>query len=151
MGTESFENDQESGGSLRKTLEETLKERNELASQLVGYRAQDLIVSKQWQHVTAEDLKNVKLEELEAKGAELETSKAALKEAVLKEVLEAQGIAGDDLTAAIEALVGKTRGDDTTAALARMRAATSAPGSAPGKPEQSGLFGASRIRAALGD
>jgi hypothetical protein len=152
MDTESFEDGNESGGSLREKLEATIKERNALASELVGFKAQGLIAEKQWQHVTVEDLKGVKLTELETKGAELEAAKAALKESVLKEVLSKQGIDGEQLDEAIAQLVGKVApADDTAATLARMRATAGIQGSAPGKIEQPGLFGASRIRAALGD
>lgn len=146
------DDDQESGSKLRDKLEAEIARSRELTSQLVGYKAREVIEAKQWQHVTAEDLKGVGLEELEAKGAELEASKAALKESVLKEVLSKQGITGEDLDAAIGQLVGKVSpADDTTAALARMRAAQSAAGTAPGKLDTPGVFGASRIRAALGD
>lgn len=147
------DDDQESGSKLRDKLEAEIARSRDLTTQLVGYKAREVIEGKQWQHVTVEDLKGVGLDELETKGAELEASKAALKESVLKEVLSKQGITGDDLDAAIGQLVGKVASpaDDTSAALARMRAAQSAVGTAPGKLETQGVFGASRIRAALGD
>jgi hypothetical protein len=143
----------ESGSSLRDKLEAEIAARRDLESQLSSYKAKDLIAEKGWQHVNPDDLKGVGLAELETKGAELEASKAALKESVLKEVLSKQGITGDDLNDAVSKLVGKVASpaDDTTAALARMRAAQSAAGSPVGKLETPGVFGASRIRAALGD
>jgi hypothetical protein len=147
-----FDDDgRESGSSLREKLSTAHSEIASLAKELVGYKAKDLIVEKGWLHVKPEDLAGVKLGDLETKGAELESSKAALKESVLKEVLEQQGVAGDDLAQAVQALVGKVAsGDESTEAAARLRAATQVPGRTPGKLEQEGLFGASRIRAALG-
>jgi hypothetical protein len=138
---------QESGGSLREKLEAALATNATLATQVASYQAKDLISAKGYKHVTAEELQGVKLDEIEAKAAEIEQTKVAQREAVLREVL-GDKVDKADLDAMVKSLVGD-QGNDGAEALDRIRAIGKQAAVPVSKPEDATLFGPSKIRAAF--
>lgn len=149
MGNGSPEGNQESGGSLREKLEQALAANATITSELVSYKAKDLISANGYKHVTVEDLQGVSLGEIEAKAGEIETQKAAQAEAVLKTVLGSKLGDDVDLDAVIANLLGNADKVED-AALDRIRAVgqqQSLPKAAPA--EDPNLTGPARLRAAF--
>jgi hypothetical protein len=138
-----------SGSKLRQKLEEALSTNRKLAEEVSSFRAREVISSKGFKHVSAQDLAGVPLDQLEAKAAEIEQDKLAQREAVLREVLSEKGMPEQELEKAVKALVGDAPGDQTTSALGRMSQLAKSGGSVPPPVAQEGLFGPSRLRAAL--
>lgn len=142
---------QESGGSLREKLEGALTTNASLASELAGYKAKDIISAHGYKHVTVEDLKGVKLDEIEAKASELEVSKSALAESVLKSVLKDKLGEGADLDAVVAGLIGGSTETVDSSALDRIRSVGKVQGLPPQKlAEDPSLVGPARLRAAFG-
>jgi hypothetical protein len=144
------EGGQESGGSLREKLEAALQNQASLATELASYKARDLIAENGYKHVTAEDLKDVKLDEIATKAAELEASKASLAESVLRTVLKDKFGDGADLDTVVKNLIGDA-GQADTAALDRIRSVGKTQGLPAQRPDEDpNLIGPARLRAAFG-
>jgi hypothetical protein len=138
----------ESGGSLRAKLEQSLKSGAELAAEVAKYRAKDLISDKGLQYVTPEDLAGVGLNELETKALELEGVKKGQQEAAVRQAFKNKGLTGDELDRAVQELLGPP--SDTEAATDRIRQVGKIQGLPPNRNDDTDLFGPSRIRAAFG-
>lgn len=134
----------ETGGSLRTKLESALATNASLTETLVSYKAKDVIQAKRLKHVTPEDFKGVKLDEIEAKADELEVAKAADAERVLRSVLASKGLEGDELEAEIAQLLGS---DDSKATEKRVQTVSRINGDRPGAAETQGLIGPAKIQA----
>lgn len=134
------------GGTLRKKLEAALGENAKLKETLTGLQAAELIREKGYKHVTPSDLQGVELSEIATKAAEIETEKAAAGAEAVKRMLEAKGLAGDELTKTLDALLGNE--DTQGAALERIRQIGQIQGTPPPKVEDEGLVGPARLMAA---
>jgi hypothetical protein len=95
----------ESGGQLRKKLEDALKENATLKTIAVSAKAEALITAKGYKHVTSADFQNVELDKIEEAAEQLEAQKAAADAEAVKRVLAAKGIEGD-LDKVIGAVLG---------------------------------------------
>lgn len=137
----------ESGGTLRQKLEDALAANRDLHTQLVGYRAKDVIGEKGFKYVTPEDLTGVPLDDLADKAAEIEQSKQAQRETVLREVLTERGVPEDQFDTALAALLGngqstQSPADSVITNVSRIQ------GAAPGTLPDQNVYGEDRIRAA---
>lgn len=148
MTAEDLDDDQESGRSLRDRLEAEIARNKEIATRLAKRVAQD------FPHVSAEDLAGVSPDELETKAAELNQLKKQEREEILRSTLEERGLSGEQLDVAVQKLVS---GEDSVvtaepsmdASTARVASLGKLQGTVP-KPSTEGLWGASKIRAAVG-
>lgn len=109
------EGEQQSGGALRKQLEETLKINRQLAARLAKADAVTLLADKGFTYVKPEDLEGVDPDKIEATAAKIQEERQALREEVLRDVLAGQGLEGDELTDRIADMAG-TRDEDADAA-----------------------------------
>lgn len=139
----------ESGGTLRQKLEDALAANRTLHTELVGYKAKDVIGAEGFKYVTPEDLVGVPLGDLAAKAAEIETSKKEQRQTVLRDVLTERGVPADQLDKALEALIGKPEQSQQNATDGVLNSLGRIQGSAPGTLPEQGLFGVDRIRAGL--
>lgn len=112
---------EESGGSLRKKLEAALKENADFKGRLVTLEAQNLIREKGYKLITAEDLKEVGIEDLAKKAESLENERADMGKKALRQSLESRGLTGDVLEQTVAAAFGETEGEASQAALDRIR------------------------------
>lgn len=145
MTTEVDESNRESGSEFRQKFEATMAENSTLRNQL----AEKLGVS-------GEDLKGVPADQIVAKAAEIAEQRKLQEEQTLKRALEARGLSGTDLEAALAQLTGGTGEQPAPAAEATPTrtpfASTGALGGGPvGSLPTDGLYGVDRIAAALKD
>lgn len=138
----------ESGGQLRAKLEAALAANKTLTEEVLGFKAEKVISAKGFKFVTPEDLHGVGLDELETKAAEVEAAKAAQRESVVKQVLADKGLQGDQLDAALKNLLSPEQAQ-ADAAIGRLAEVGRIQGNVPSTAGEQGLFGKSRIRAAL--
>lgn len=138
MDDTQVETGKESGGQLREKLEQALKDNASLRTEVLGYKASQLIAEKGYKHVTPEDLQGVDLDGIEAKAAEVEQSKAELEAQVLKRVLGDKFGDGVDVDAAINSLIS---GEGDGAALDRIRSV----GKLQGEPVSRGAVDVSQL------
>lgn len=110
--------DKADGGTLRKKLEEALKENQTLAQENTTFKAQAAIEANGLSLVKPEDLEGVALDEIETKAKELQVQKEAAQLETVKSILASRGLEGDALeSAAKDFLAGgeiesKPAGDD---------------------------------------
>lgn len=97
-----FEDEQESGSSLRQKLEAALAENKALKAKQAELVAKDVIRDKGLSLVKPEDLADVAPEEIEAKAAELQKAKEAEMRSTIRTVLAQKGVAEDDLDEAVD-------------------------------------------------
>lgn len=149
MADDGSEGQSETGGSLRSQLEATIAERNQMAQELLGFRAAQEISAKGYKHVTAEDLKGVKLDELPAKAAQIEKDKLAVRETVLRDVLKDQGYEdGERLDEAVKKLITPDESHaETSSRLANLGRIN---GDFPGAHEEETLTGRKLLQAHFG-
>ena len=143
MAEEHPEGAPESGKEFREKFERTQNELKEARTELARTVVQGL------KHVRPEDLTEVNPSQMAARAAEIETQREQEQTNLLRQALEARGLQGDDLDAALQSLAGKPAESKETpssqvATLGRLG------GEAPGKLEQQGLFGYTRLQAAFG-
>lgn len=144
-----FDEDQESGRSLRERLEAEIARNRRLEATLAQR------VAQQFKFVSAEDLSGVDVEELESKATEIEQRKAEERNQLLRSALEDKGLSADQLDEAVKRLVdGEQKSSSaepvTDAATARVASLGKLQGTTPTTNPGDGLWGASKIRAAVG-
>lgn len=139
----------ETGGSLREKLEAALAQNAQLATEVASVRAEKLIAAKEFQFVTPEDLKGVKLDELEARATALEAAGAKTAEAALRRLFEKQGLDGDSLDAAVKDAIGPKTDEADAAAAARVRAAANVAGTTPTTVSAQNLTAEQKIAAGI--
>jgi hypothetical protein len=142
---------EESGGALRQRLEATLAEKAAAEAKAAQALAELTVVKSGFKFVKTEDLVGIAHEEMAAKAAELEQTRAQERETVLREALVERGVADGDLDAALKALAGQATADPP-AVNAATRAAQLGNLTGPpvtGRPSQEALYGPDRITAAL--
>lgn len=142
-------NEQESGSTLREKLEATIGETKALRGALAER------VAAGHKFVTAEDLKDVGFDQMDAKAAEISAQRVAEREGVLRDALAEKGFQGEELEAALAALKGGS------AAAGSMPEAKPAPtpftstgslgGAPPARIPDQQVRGIDRIRVALED
>lgn len=142
------EDTNESASSLRKKYEAALEQNKAITARLAEREAKDLIREKGYKHLTAEDLKDVSLEDLATKAEELETQKAQADAEALRRVLGAKGISGDDLDKAVADIIGSPANDGTQE---RIAAAGRIEGAPVGTNKFEGKSGKDLLYAAYGD
>lgn len=149
MADDGSEGQSETGGSLRSQLEATIAERNQMASELLGFKAAQEIGAKGYKHVTVDDLKGVKLDELPAKAAQIEKDKLAVRETVLRDVLKDQGYEdGERLDEAVKKLISPDESHaETSTRLANLGRIA---GDFPATHEDEGLTGRKLLQAHFG-
>ena len=91
-----------SGSTLRTKLEEALAENRRLSERLVTLEAEKVIEAHGKGLVKPEDLKGVRPDQLEARVKELAEQRLEERKSVVREILEAQGLTGEELDAAVE-------------------------------------------------
>lgn len=137
------EEEQESGGALREKLEASIADnralREALATEVVG----------SFKHVKPEDLADAAPSELRERAAQIEEQRAAERREVLTAELSAKGWTD----AQIEEFFG---GDNPSAPAQqapkpKLDGNVGSPPARPAPGEGDGLYGLSRIRAAMGD
>jgi hypothetical protein len=132
----------ESGSKLREKLEAEIAKNRVLHEKLTER------IVREHKFVSVEDLKGVSYDQLEAHAAEVEKAKTEQRSTILRETLVEKGIPEDQLDAALERLVGSEKATPPPATT-RVASLGGLQGTAPQKVPQEGLFGASRIRAAV--
>jgi len=94
------------GGTLRKKLEEALKENKTLSEENATFKAGTVIEEHGFSLVKPEELAGVPVSQLEAKGKELQEQHQAQREELVRSVFEERGLEGDDLDTAVKDLLG---------------------------------------------
>lgn len=107
MSDDEFDLDSEnlSGSQLRQKLEQALAQNKELREKVAVADASALISKLELKHVSAKDLIGVSSKELESKAKEFDAQKKAEKDEFLKAALVERGLDGDQLDAALAALI----------------------------------------------
>jgi hypothetical protein len=140
--TDPAEAGQESGSQLREKLEAALNENKTVKTVLAQ------AVVKGLRYVTPEDLKDVAVDQIEAKAAELESTRKAAEDAALAARL---GVPVEDLDAALAKLSGQ--GDQPPAQQPATRSPFAFTGALGGQPTGSipdpNVRGVDRIQAAV--
>lgn len=147
MDTDLDESGTESGSKLRERLEAEIAKSRQLHDKLVER------VVKEHRYISPEDLKGVSFDQLEAHAAEVEKTKAAQREQILKDTLVEKGVPEDQLDAALERLLGTsgpTPSEEPAPATNRVASLGRLQGTAPTQKPGDGLWGADKIRAAVG-
>lgn len=139
----------EAGGTLRAKLEAALAEKRELESQLVPLKAAQVIGSKGYKYVTADDLKDVSLTEIEAKAATLEAQKEAMRLDVVKQILAEQGVDEASLESAAKRFIGAEKSETNADVSTRLAGLSRIGGEIPESDVERGKTGVARIEAAL--
>ena len=99
---EDTETQEESGKGLRGQLETALKRNSELDSELRKLRGKDLLGSGKFRGVTEEDLKDVSLDDLEARASAIAAERLASEKKIAETFYAKQGLDGEALTKAVE-------------------------------------------------
>lgn len=147
MADEQPEGGSETGGSLRAKLEASLEANRQMAAELHGFKAQQIIAEKGYKHVTIDDLQGVDLTELATKAEAIEKQNLQLRETVLKETLQSQGLDGDRLDEAVKNLLHPQESHaDTSTRLANLGRIA---GGAPGAHDTENLTGRQLIMAGI--
>jgi hypothetical protein len=115
------EESNESGGQLRKKLEDALKKSSELSQQLAVFQAEKLVVEKGFTTVKAEELKGVELDKLESTAAALHADRLKLQDDLLRDAFVRQGYEGDALEHQLAFATGREAGGAAAAALSNAR------------------------------
>lgn len=110
----------ESGGQLRQKLEEALAAKAAMEAQVFTLSAEKVIGATGLKHVKPEDLVGVPLAELEVKAQEVEATKAAAAEALLKEAVKARGVSDDQIDQVLSQLLGAAEKSPASAAHDRL-------------------------------
>lgn len=142
MTTEQGAPSTESGAEFRQKFEATQAENATLRGALAEVHAEKF-------GLTAEDLKEVPADQMATKAAEIAQQREEQRQTVLKEALEARGVTGDDLDAALASLKPEKTTGGGEQAPRPFTSTGSLGGTPPGQPETEGLFGVDRIRAGL--
>lgn len=144
MTTEAGAPETESGTEFRQKFETALSENSQLRNAL----AEKLGVS-------ADDLKGVPADQMVTKAAEIAEQRKLQEEQMLQRALEARGLSGADLEAALAQLKPAGEAPAPASSPAPARSPFASTGSLGGSPVGSqptdGLFGVDRIAAALKD
>ncbi len=142
---ESFE--EESGSTLRQKLESTLKENQELTSELSGLKAKELISEQGYGLVKPEDLTGVSLSEMAEKAEALQGERQAMQADLAKDMLAKRGLEGDELERAVSDFLAPEAQD--TAAHSRAREVAAVGGVSTPANNTQNLMGLDAIDAAL--
>lgn len=142
---ESFE--EESGSTLRQKLESTLKENQELTSELSGLKAKELISEQGYGLVKPEDLTGVSLSEMAEKAEVLQGERQAMQADLAKDMLAKRGLEGDELERAVNDFL--TPESQDTAAHSRAREVAAVGGNSTPANNTQNLMGLDAIDAAL--
>lgn len=138
----------ESGSSLRKKLEQALKENRTLKSDVNSLRAEKLISEKGFSLVKPEDLQGVDLEELEEKAGALHKEREDQQLDGIRQVFRRKGLDGDDLEKAVTEFVGTPEERDE--ALGRIRSTSSLTGTPVKLVNPENLHGEDLLKHAFG-
>jgi hypothetical protein len=106
------QDEQESGSSLRKKLEEALGTNKKLASELASVKAREVITTKGLDLVEPDDLAGVSLDDLEERAQQLQEQRLGVVRRYMERQLASQGLDGEDLSAAVEAALSGSPGAD---------------------------------------
>jgi hypothetical protein len=142
---ESFE--EESGSTLRQKLESTLKENQELTSELSGLKAKELISEQGYGLVKPDDLTGVSLSEMAEKAEALQGERQAMQADLAKDMLAKRGLEGDELERAVNDFLAPEAQD--TAAHSRAREVAAVGGVSTPANNTQNLMGLDAIDAAL--
>lgn len=142
---ESFE--EESGSTLRQKLESTLKENQELTSELSGLKAKELISEQGYGLVKPDDLTGVSLSEMAEKAEALQGERQAMQADLAKDMLAKRGLEGDELERAVNDFLAPEAQD--TAAHSRAREVAAVGGISTPANNTQNLMGLDAIDAAL--
>lgn len=142
--------DPQSGGSLRRTLEDALAENRDLKAENIGFKAKEIIAAQGFKYVTPEHLAGVALDDLATKAAEIEQAKAEERNSVLKSVLAERGIADDQIEAALGQLL-QPEAAAQQAAATRVSQLNRLQGNAPGTLPDQALWGVDLIAAGIAE
>jgi hypothetical protein len=142
---ESFE--EESGSTLRQKLESTLKENQELTSELSGLKAKELISEQGYGLVKPDDLMGVSLSEMAERAEALQGERQAMQADLAKDMLAKRGLEGDELERAVNDFLAPEAQD--TAAHSRAREVAAVGGVSTPANNTQNLMGLDAIDAAL--
>jgi len=132
---------EESGSSLRNQLETTIEANKGLTSELAK------VVASNHKFVKPEDLHGIGYDQMATKAAELSAQRAEERAQILREELEARGLQGDQLEAA---LVSKGEAPATPAPTP-FASTGSLGGTPPALVPTDNVRGVDRIRAAIAE
>ena len=143
MSTE-VDNDQDSGTKFREKFE---------ATQAANSTLMDLY-AKTFEHVKAEDLKDVDPSQMASKAQEIEAARKTELEATVRKFLNDRGVAGDDLEGVLSSLGQHPASQPDATVDEGVQARIAALGQLGGTAPQSnaipqGVYGEDRIRAAV--
>ena len=138
---------EESGSHLRQKLESTLKENKELASELSGLKARELITEHGYGLVKPEDLQGVNLSEMAERAEALQGERQAMQADLAKDMLAKRGLEGDELERAVNDFLAPEAHD--AAAHSRAREVASVGGVSTPANNTQNLMGLDAIDAAL--
>lgn len=111
----------ESGGQLRKKLEDALKSNSALTSQLAGFQAEKLVAEKGFTLVKPEDLKGVELDKLEERATALQAERTELQANLLRDAFKRQGYEGESLDRQLAVALGTAESGQAAAGLSTGR------------------------------
>jgi hypothetical protein len=134
------------GGGLRKLLEEALSENTKLSKDLGSLTADKAIEVHDWDLVKPEDLAGVAVDEIEAKGKELQGERLEAQKVIVTGMFVKQGLEGAELETKVNEFLDPPQTDDDKRNTARLasKTATGPPGFDP-----SDLHGTAAIEAGL--
>lgn len=91
------DNDPESGSKLRQLLQKEIASRRKAEDELTTYKVKDVLSVEGFDLVKPEDLEGVSVDKVEERARALQEERETVREAVLRDFLERQGIEGDAL------------------------------------------------------
>jgi hypothetical protein len=141
----------ESGGGLRKQLEDTIAVNKQLSERLRGYEVKSLIEENGWATVKPEDFEGVELAGLEEHGQKLHEQRVGLVKDLLSRNLNLEG---DELEKQVSAfLAGEARSTEDQSQPAggveKVRRLGEISGERPGQTRLAELEGVAAIEAAF--
>ena len=135
------EEEQESGGALREKLEAFSSDNRALRETITT------VLAKDFPDVKPEDLADVAPGELQERAAQVQEERTAARHEILRAELSAKGWSDEQ----VEEFLATPKTPPPQAQKPRFDGNVGTPPARPGPGEGDGLFGPSRIRAALGE
>jgi len=150
MPTDDYdEYETESGSSLRRKLEETISEKQELATELAGLKAKELIQERGYGLVKTEDLLDVDLNEMAERAESIQAERHDQQAYLARDILAKRGLTGEELDKAVEDFLAPPDTVGDVAAHSRTREVAAIGGTAAPIRNTENLMGLDAIDAAL--
>ncbi len=144
----SDEDEDESGSTLRRRLEETLDKNRELSSELSGLKAQAIVQEHGYSLVKPEDLDGVTPDEMIERAEAVQQERLGERDALARDILSNRGLSGSELDQAVNDFLTPSESD--TSAYSRAKETSAIGGSAAPLRDPRSLHGLDAIEYALG-